>query len=180
MLASSTRLRSATMPFSPSISSAICMRRMRCRRRLTDAMPPAAAFCFRRGKMTDRGAYSARAACSNSGGFPGFRVYYAARPRAADRAIFRPGFPACCLLNQQSRRRRAPFRHRFGTAVHRVSLSRATLRGRGWSPSAPRRRRQARQAHAVFAIDLVGHLHATDAMPPAADGCDAAGGCLLF
>ena len=54
-------------------------------------MPPAAAFCFRRGKMTDRGAYSARAACSNSGGFPGFRVYYAARPRAADRANFPPG-----------------------------------------------------------------------------------------
>ena len=28
--------------------------------------------------------------------------------------------------------------------------------------------------HAGFDIDLVGHLHATDAMPPAADGCDAA------
>jgi ribosome modulation factor len=37
--------------------------------------------------------------------------------RAADRAIFRPGFPVCCLLNQQSRRRPSPFRHRLITVL---------------------------------------------------------------
>src|SRR6516165_7203881 len=33
------------------------------------------------------------------------------------RTIFRPGFPVCCLLNQQSRRRPSPFRHRLITVL---------------------------------------------------------------
>jgi len=48
-------------------------------------------YFYGTGKSRAAGVYTAGPGCSKSGGFLGFRVYYAARPRAADRANFPPG-----------------------------------------------------------------------------------------